>query len=77
MEKIIQYLKSNTKFNIDNIQYFDLNNIYNYITRTNGEFFENNKREFKLKMDAFSIDKFKNKRKMTEDFKLEITYILV
>lgn len=77
MEKIILYLKTNTRFSGDHIQRFDLNNIYNYLTRTHGELFDNNKRLFRIKMGAFGVDKFKQKRSMSEEFGLEISYILV
>ena len=61
----------------DNIQFFDLNNIYSFFSKKNSEYFENSKKKFKIKFDANGVDKFVLKKKMREDFAIEITYILI
>ena len=62
---------------LENIQLFDLNNIYSFFTKKNSEYFENSKKKFKIKFDALGVDKFSKKKKMMEGFAIEISYILI
>jgi len=75
-EKIKNFLRENTNFICDNIQMFDLNNIYKYFFDIHSEYFENQKKEFKIKFDAFGVDKFLKKKKMMPGFCIEIKYNL-
>ena len=75
-EKIKEFLKNNTKF-LDNIHLFDLNNIYSFFSKKNSEYFENSKKKFKIKYDKFGVDKFEKKKKTSEGFTTEVSYILI
>ena len=75
-DKIKEFLKMNVKF-LDNIQLFDLNNIYSFFSKKNSEYFENSKKKFKIKFDAMGVDKFKIKKMMMDEFALELSYILI
>ena len=66
----------NVKF-LENIQLFDLNNIYTFFSKKNSEYFENSKKKFKIKFDAYGVDKFKKKKKSMDGFAVEISYILI
>ena len=75
-DKIKEFLRMNMKF-LENIQLFDLNNIYSFFAKKNSEYFENSKKKFKIKFDAMGVDKFGMKKKMMEGFAIEISYILI
>jgi hypothetical protein len=76
-EPIKYFFENNAKFIGNNIQNFDLNNILKYFGSTYNIELNNNKRKFKLMLDAFGVDKFKQKNNMMTDFCIEISYILV
>jgi len=66
----------NTNFIEENIQNFDLNNIYNYFFRIHSAYFENMKKKFKIKFNSFGLDKFSKKKKVSKEFSLIIKYSL-
>ena len=55
---------------------FDLNTIYKYFFDIHSEYFENKKKEFKIKFDASGVDKFGKKKTMMPGFCMEIKYNL-
>jgi hypothetical protein len=76
-EKIKYFFENNAKFIGNNIQNFDLNNILKYFNMTYNMELSNNKRKFKIIFDAFGVDKFGQKKNMSSDFCIEISYILI
>lgn len=55
---------------------FDLNKIYKFFFDRHAGYFENQKKEFKIKFDALGVDKFGKKKSMLPDFSIEIKYNL-
>jgi hypothetical protein len=76
-EKIKYFFENNAKFIGNNIQNFDLNNILKYFNTNYDIELNNKKRKFKIKFDAFGVDKFGQKKNMSSDFCIELSYILV
>jgi hypothetical protein len=80
MEKVKYFLEHNAKLNPNNnLQHFDLNNILKYFAANYGvdTMSTSKKRKFKIKLDAFGVDKFSQRNNMSNDFCIEITYILI
>jgi len=81
-ESIIKFLRENNiidnNYNISDFQYIDLNRIYNLLINNHlvksiaGLFKE--RKKFKINFDAHGVDKFGNKKKMLDNFLVEIKY---
>jgi hypothetical protein len=78
---LIKFLTTYGKFNNENIQLYDLNIIYNYFSKNYSDIpilnCSKGEKLFKIKFDPFGVDKFRLKRKMLENFEMEITYSLI
>jgi hypothetical protein len=74
--QILHVLQTYSNMSNGNILKYDLNNIINSIFKKVPNHHLNNK-TFKIKTDAFGLDKFKQKRKMLPNFAVEITYQII
>ena len=75
--KLKEFLKEFAKYKGENIQYYDLNNIYEFMNKENSFLFDSKRKKFIIKFDNLGVDKFKKKKQMLNDFCIEITYFLI
>jgi hypothetical protein len=69
--KIRNFLRENALYNGNNIQNYNLNNLYKLF----GDLA--NKQKMKIKLNAFGVDKFSRKKEMIDEFRVEISYVLL
>jgi hypothetical protein len=69
--KIKTFLRENALCHSNNIQNYDLNNIYRLL----GDIAD--KQKMKIKLDAFGVDKFSKRKEMIDEFSVELSYVLL
>ena len=75
-QKIINFIKTHTKFKGDNIENLNLNNVYEYFSQENQAVFDNKEKKIKFKIQGFGLDNFARIKNLNPNFRVVVTYLL-
>ena len=75
-QKIINFIKSHTKFKGDNIEELNLNTVYEFFSQENKEIFDNQEKKLKFKIQNFGIDNYVRYKTLNPNFKVVVTVLL-
>ena len=75
-QKIINFIKTHTKFKEDNIENLNLNSIYEYFSQENKEVFDTKEKKIKFKIQNFGIDNYARIKNLNPNFRIEVTYLM-
>ena len=75
-QKIINFIKSHTKFKGDNIEDLNLNTVYEFFSQENKEIFDTKEKKLKFKIQNFGIDNYVRYKALNPNFKVVITVLL-
>ena len=75
-QRIINFIKSHTKFKDDNIENLNLNTVYDFFSQENKEIFDTKEKKLKFRIQNFGIDNYVRYKNLNPNFKIEVTYLL-
>ncbi len=75
-QKIINFIKTHTKFKGDNIENLNLNSVYEFFSKENKELFDTKKKKIKFKVQSFGIDNYARLKNLNPNFRVMVTYLL-
>ena len=75
-QKIINFIKTHTKFKGDNIEDLNLNLVYNFFNQENKELFDKETKKIKFRIENFGIDNYARIKNLNPNFKIVVTYLL-
>jgi hypothetical protein len=75
-QKIINFIKSHTKFKGDNIEELNLNTVYDFFSQENKEVFDIKEKKLKFKIQNFGIDNYVRYKTLNPNFKVVVTVLL-
>ena len=75
-QRIINFIKSHTKFKDDNIENLNLNTVYDFFSQENKEIFDTKEKKLKFRIQNFGIDNYVRYKNLNPNFKVVVTYLL-
>ncbi len=75
-QKIIQFIKNNTKFKGDDIENLNLNNVYEFFSKENKTIFNMNEKKIKFKIQGYGLDNYARIKNLDVRFGVIVTYLL-
>ena len=75
-QRIINFIKSHTKFKGDNIENLNLNSVYEFFSQENKEVFDTKEKKIKFKVQSFGIDNYARLKNLNPNFSINATYLL-
>ena len=75
-QKIINFIKTHTKFKGDNIENLNLNSVYEFFSKENKELFDSKEKKIKFKVQSFGIDNYARLKNLNPNFRVMVTYLL-
>ena len=75
-QKIIQFIKNNTKFKGDDIENLNLNNVYEFFSKENKTIFNMDEKKIKFKIQGYGLDNYARIKNLDVRFGVIVTYLL-
>ena len=75
-QKIINFIKTHTKFKDDNIENLNLNSVYEFFSQENNEVFDTKEKKIKFRIQSFGIDNYARIKNLNPNFRIVVTYLL-
>jgi len=75
-QKIIKFIKNNTKFKGDDIENLNLNNVYEFFNKENKSIFNMNEKKIKFKIQGYGLDNYARIKNLDVRFGVIVTYLL-
>ena len=75
-QKIIKFIKNNTKFKGDDIENLNLNNVYEFFNKENKSIFNLNEKKIKFKIQGYGLDNYARIKNLDIRFGVIVTYLL-
>ena len=75
-QKIINFIKTHTKFKDDNIENLNLNSVYEFFSQENKEVFDTKEKKIKFRIQSFGIDNYARIKNLNPNFRIVVTYLL-
>jgi hypothetical protein len=75
-QKIIKFIKDNTKFKGEDIENLNLNNVYEYFSKENESIFNIYEKKIKFKIQGFGLDNYAKIKNLDNRFGVIVTYFL-
>jgi hypothetical protein len=75
-QKIIKFIKNNTKFKGDDIENLNLNSVYEFFSKENKTIFNMNEKKIKFKIQGYGLDNYARIKNLDVRFGVIVTYLL-
>ena len=75
-QRIINFLKTHTRFKGDNIENLNLNSVYEFFSKENKDLFDTKEKKIKFKVQSFGIDNYARLKNLNPNFSIMATYLL-
>ena len=75
-QKIIQFIKKNTKFKGDDIENLNLNNVHEFFSKENKTIFNMDEKKIKFKIQGYGLDNYARIKNLDVRFGVIVTYLL-
>ena len=75
-QKIIKFIKNNTKFKGEDIENLNLNNVYEFFSKENKAIFKLNEKKIKFKIQGYGLDNYARIKNLDVRFSVIVTYLL-
>ena len=75
-QKIIKFIKDNTKFKGEDIENLNLNNVYEFFSHENKTIFKSTDKKIKFKIQGYGLDNYARIKNLDTRFSVIVTYLL-
>ena len=75
-QKIIKFIKDNTKFKGEDIENLNLNNVYEFFSHENKTIFNSTDKKIKFKIQGYGLDNYARIKNLDNRFSVIVTYLL-
>ena len=75
-QKIIKFIKDNTKFKGEDIENLNLNNVYEFFSHENKTIFNSTDKKIKFKIQGYGLDNYARIKNLDTRFSVIVTYLL-